>query len=100
MRSKEKISQTSVGKKNKKKHIYRYERMTYGTHEVAVSSTFPRWHGIQKKKATSQKLGVKTKSKERKVYCSQRLTCEIHEPAESSTFQRRQGIKEKKVATN
>jgi hypothetical protein len=48
-----------------------------------------------KKKATSQKLGVKNKSKKGKVYCSQRLTSGTHEPEESSTFQRRQGIKKK-----
>jgi hypothetical protein len=48
-----------------------------------------------KKKASSQKLGVKNTSKKGKVYRSERLTCVTLGPASSSTFQRRQGIEKR-----
>ena len=51
--------------------------------------------GDQKKKANSQKLGVKNKSNKGKVYCSQRLTCGTHEPAASSISNAAQDRKKK-----
>ena len=55
--------------------------------------------GDQKKKANSQKLGVKNESNKGNFYCSQRMTCGTHEPAASSTFQSRHEIERKRQVT-
>jgi hypothetical protein len=97
---KRQVAQNQVSKKNPRKERFIAHRCWHIGPNLQQRHQRFKGGGARKKKANSQKLGVKNKSSKRNFYRTKRLTCGTHEPAASSTFLRRQAIEKRQIARN